>query len=263
MQGLASEFTALPKMELSANLQPCPSPVSIAAKPAVPSFNTRSAAMPIALKRPIRKVSFSDLSSLDHSTDSEQQSASLYSSVPRKSSSFSRSYSLRDAFSNKVPLSPSCSHHSAASASDEIKVRGGHLFNSEPVSSSDSLSTLDPAFSGIPDSTSYPSSACDASSIPSQSPSRNLIPSESASAQGTSNLPQDLPELAYQRQQDSGIASQHSQLPGTDSSKGSIEAGLLNSYDSDKSVCGSKTHGGNLFKQGELHFLSVRDMLLT
>ncbi|DBB15695.1 TPA: hypothetical protein ACH3X3_003902 [Trebouxia sp. C0006] len=156
MKGLAShtastcQATQPDALDISLRLHYPPAPVSIGAKPLSPHIPNRSSAMPIALRRPIRKVSFSDLTTLDQSAGSEGKPAP---SLPRNSDSFSRSYTLKDAFSNRIPTSPGYSLHSEGSETDESKVRGGHLFDSEDQASSrDSLSQLDQALSGVADS---------------------------------------------------------------------------------------------------------------
>ena len=151
-------------------------PVSIGAKPLSPPFgHNKSAAMPIALSRPIRKVSFSDLSSLDHSGHSDSashKSMLLRGALPRNSGSFGRSYTHKDAFTDKIPASPGSFHlHSEGSDTDESKVRGGHLYDHE------SMSDLDEAFSGITH-TQASSSPQEPSETPDQ-PS-NLLASHSA-----------------------------------------------------------------------------------
>lgn len=156
MKGLASHTASTCQanqpdaLDISLRLHYPPAPVSIGAKPLSPHIPNRSSAMPIALRRPIRKVSFSDLTTLDQSAGSEGKPAP---SLPRNSDSFSRSYTLKDAFSNRIPTSPGYSLHSEGSETDESKVRGGHLFDSEDQASSrDSLSQLDQALSGVADS---------------------------------------------------------------------------------------------------------------
>ena len=109
--------------------------VSIGAKPISSFALHKSLAMPIALKRPIRKVSFSDLSDLESST-SGIKSAQLRSS----SSTSPRSFTLRDAVRNRIPASPACSQHSEGESEDS-KVRGGHLYESDQNSSSASLAS--------------------------------------------------------------------------------------------------------------------------
>ena len=156
MKGLAPHV-CLPELHTlgAQSLPDSPAPVSIGAAPFSPQFPIRSQAMPIAFKRPIRKVSFSDLASLDPSmSDSNHKSVPLSCSMSRNSGSFSRSYTLKEAISNCVPTSPGYSLHSEGSETDESKVRGGHLFDSDQVSSRDSLSHLDEAFSEVQSSPS-------------------------------------------------------------------------------------------------------------
>ena len=272
MQGLAASPADAHKADPAAKLQyPQSAAVSIAAKPVTPSFAHRSAAMPIALKRPIRKVSFSDLSAMDQSESYDQQSASMQTSLPRKSGSFSRSYSLRDAISNRIPHSPDCSNHlSQGSDSDESKIRGGHHFDSDHVSSSDSLSHLEQSLSGLPETPTTLSSPCDTLSSSTQSPTtthgtdaspHGLIPSHTASytaSQTASGIKASLPESPGERQQ--------GQLHGSCTQLGSAWVHPVESpdqlevptgCDDERSSCGWKTHGGNLFKQGRSCYWSA------
>lgn len=193
------------------NLQQTPAPVSIAAKPLSPFFTNRSSAMPIALRRPFRKVSFSELSVLDQS-GSELDSTSVplhdsQGSLSQNSGSFSRSYALKDALSNRVPMSPGYSLRSEGSETDECKVRGGHHFDAEDqIYSADSLSQLDEACSGVADSASA-----------------------------------GLPEAAAQQQQ------QQHQHTSPDLSYKPPAHHIWHDQDDDRSTRGTKIHGGNLF----------------
>lgn len=201
-------------LDASLRLQHRPAPVSIGAKPLSPLFTKESSAMPIAFRRPIRKVSFSDLTSLEHSaSNSDHKSVPLYSSLPRNSGSFSRSYTLKDAFSNRIPSSPGYSLHSEGSETDESKVRGGHLFDSDRISSSDSLSHLDEALSGVGDSST-------------------ASPPETSAANNTQ----------HQLQQQIHMAdSQHDQPSSEDGD------------DAERSSRGPKMHGGNLYMMPGRH----------
>ena len=165
--------------------------------------------MPIALRRPFRKVSFSELSVLDQSgSDLDSTSAPLQGALSGNSSSFSKSYALKDALSNRVPFSPGHSLHSEGSESDESKVRGGHHFDLEDrIYSADSLSQLDEACSGVADSAS-------------------AAPLEAA---------------AQQQQQ-----QQHQQM-SCDLSYTRPAHHKCHDQDDDKSSRGTKIHGGNLF----------------
>ena len=281
MQGLAPHPMDAHTADSPLRVQyPHSASVSIAAKPVIPSFH-RSAAVPIALKRPIRKVSFNDLSSLDHS-DSDQKRAPVHSSLPRKSGSFSHSYSLKDAFSNRIPTSPGCSNLSLGSDSDESKVRGGRHFDSDHVSSTDSINNLEQSLSGLPDSSATLSSPCDtlSSSTQSQTTTHGLIPSHTASHTGShtaSHTPSDvqmppaanqLPDSSGQDQQDQLHESQDQPNSAWDCSQQSIDqqgmpsgdytalsvvdSGLVAGCNDDRSTRGRKTHGGNLFGQGGL-----------
>lgn len=251
MQGLACQSPEVHKANSPLTLQHCPASVSIAAKPATYAYSNKSAAMTIAFKRPIRKVSFNDLSTLDQSS-SDQQSAPLHSALPRKSSSFSHSYSLRDAFSNRIPSSPACSQRSEGSDTDESKVRGGHHFDSDRLSSSDSLSILDQSLSGIPDSSATTSSPSDtlSSSVPSQQTSHDLIPSHVAHEchHPAEQLQEDVSPDQLQLLRDQlGLFDDQSCRQEL-----SIGSPLVDSELLDRSSCGGKTHGGNLFKKGRL-----------
>ena len=111
--------------------------VSIGAKPISPFAIQRSSAMPIALKRPIRKVSLDDLANVANSDSASHHVVSHW----RGSSSLSpRSFTVRDAVSDKIPASSIYSMHSEASQSEDSKVRGGQLYESDCNSSSNSLS---------------------------------------------------------------------------------------------------------------------------
>lgn len=200
----------------SQNLQQTPAPVSIAAKPLSPFFTNRSSAMPIALRRPFRKVSFSELSVLDQSgSELDSTGAPLHGSqgsLSQNSGSFSRSYALKDALSNRVPISPGYSLHSEGSEIDECKVRGGHHFDAEDrIYSADSLSQLDEACSGVADS---------ASANP--------------------------PEAAAQQQQRQRQQQQHQHTPHDLSYKAPAHQ-IWHDQDDDRSSRGTKIHGGNLF----------------
>lgn len=224
--------------------------------------------MPIALKRPIRKVSFSDLSAMDQH-ESHHKSAPMYSPLPRKSSSFSQSYSLKDAFCNRIPLSPSCSNHSQGSDTDESKVRGGHLFDSDRISSTDSLNNLEQSLSGLtsPTATTLNSPRDTlSSSTQSHTTTLGLIPSHSAPGALMSTAANVL--LSSSGQQDEqdqlrgsqdklGASWDHTKLfeqqqklqtHCTDAS--AFQCQLAASYDDERSSRGWKTHGGNLFMQG-------------
>ena len=266
MQGLAPCPTDAHKADSAPMLQyPHSAAVSIAAKPVASCFANGSAAMPIALKRPIRKVSFSDLSAMDHSESYEHQSAPVQSSLPRKSGSFSRLYSLGDAICNRVPNSPGCTDNlSQASDSDESKVRGGHHFDSDHVSSSGSLSNLEQSLSGLPESSTTLSSPCDtlSSSTRSQTASHGkdtsphaLIPSHTASntASHTASATK-LPDSPVQRQQDE-LHGSCTQLGSTwdDDEVSPSQLEVPMGFDDDRSSRGQKTHGGNLFEQGRSH----------
>ena len=81
MKGLASHTATSCQahqpdaLDISLRLHYPPAPVSIGAKPLSPHFANRSSTMPIALRRPIRKVSFSDLTTLDQSAGSDSKPA--------------------------------------------------------------------------------------------------------------------------------------------------------------------------------------------
>ena len=200
----------------SLNLQQTPAPVSIAAKPLSPFFTNRSSAMPIALRRPFRKVSFSELSVLDQSgSELDITSAPLQGSqgsLSQTSGSFSRSYALKDALSNRVPMSPGYSLHSEGSETDECKVRGGHHFDAEDrIYSADSLTQLDEACSGVADS---------ATASP--------------------------PQAAAQQQQQQRQQQQHQQM-SSDLSHTHPAHQSCTDQDDDRSSRGTKIHGGNSF----------------
>ncbi len=235
MKGLASHTATSCQahqpdaLDISLRLRYPPAPVSIGAKPLSPHFPNRSSAVPIALRRPIRKVSFSDLATLDQSAGSDGKPAPLQTSLPRNSDSFSRSYTLKDAFSNRIPTSPGYSLHSEGSETDESKVRGGHLFDSEDrASSRDSLSQLDEALSGVADSsTASPPQTSDGGQHEQQS-----VPSTS---------------LAQQQQQQQSLGNQTQRRVARCSSD----------ENADKLSRGTTTHGGNLYLlAGKLIFLS-------
>ena len=270
MQGLAPNPADTHKAESAPKLQhPHSAAVSIAAKPVSPCFANRSAAMPIALKRPIRKVSFSDLSGMDQSESCDQQSAPIQTSLSKNSRSFSHPYSLKDAFCNKIPHSPGCNYSlSQGSDSDESKVRGGHHFDSDHVSSSDSLSYLEQSLSGVPETSTTLSSPSDILSSSTQSQTTThgtdantlgLIPSHTASntashsASGTdaSPSPTKLPDSPVQRQQDQP-RGRCTELNSTWDHSGELpsQRGMPTGSDDERSSRGWKTHGGNLFKQG-------------
>ncbi len=229
MKGLASHTASSCQahqsdaLDISLRLHYPPAPVSIGAKPLSPHLPNRSSAMPIALRRPIRKVSFSDLTTLDQSTGSDSKPAP---SLPRNSDSFSNSYTLRDAFSNRIPTSPGYSLHSEGSETDESKVRGGHLFDSEDrASSRDSLSQLDEALSGVANSStaSPPETSAgdqhELQSVPSTSPAQQQ-------------------QQQQQRQQQQQSSGNQTQKRGAQCSS---------DENADKLSPGTTTHGGNLF----------------
>jgi hypothetical protein len=225
MKGLASHTATSCQahqpdaLDISLRLHYPPAPVSIGAKPLSPHLPNRSSAVPIALRRPIRKVSFSDLTTLDQSAGSDSKPAP---SLPRNSDSFSRSYTLKDAFSNRIPTSPGYSLHSEGSETDESKVRGGHLFDSEDQASSrDSLSQLDEALSGVADSTTA-------------SP-----PQTSA---GDQHEQQSVPSTSSAQQQ-----QQQQQQQSIDNSTQRRAAQYSSDENDDKLSRGTKTHGGNLY----------------
>ena len=213
-------------LDISLRLHYPPAPVSIGAKPLSPHLLNRSSAMPIALRRPIRKVSFSDLTTLDQSAGSDSKPAP---SLPRNSDSFSRSYTLKDAFSNRIPTSPGYSLHSEGSETDEIKVRGGHLFGSEDrASSRDSLSQLDEAFSGVADSST-------------------ASPPETSA--GDQHEQQSVPSTSPAQQQ-----QQQQQSLGTQKQRHA--ARCSSDENDDKLSRGTTTRGGNLYHlAGTLLFL--------
>ena len=223
MKGLASHTATSCQahqpdaLDISLRLHYPPAPVSIGAKPLSPHFTNRSSAMPIALRRPIRKVSFSDLTTLDQSAGSDGKPAPLQTSLPRNSDSFSRSYTLKDAFSNRIPTSPGYSLHSEGSETDESKVRGGHLFDSEDrASSRDSLSQLDEALSGAGDSSTA-------------SP-----PQTSAGGQ---HEQQSVPSTSPEQQQQQSLGNQTQKRAARCSSD----------ENDDKLSRGTTTRGGNLY----------------
>ncbi|KAA6420872.1 MAG: hypothetical protein FRX49_09261 [Trebouxia sp. A1-2] len=129
MKGLASHTATSCQahqpdaLDISLRLHYPPAPVSIGAKPLSPHFANRSSAMPHS-------------SQAAHQKSSDDKPVPLRTSLPRNSDSLSRSYTLRDVFSNRVPTSPGHSLHSEGSETDENKVRGGHLFDSEDRASS-------------------------------------------------------------------------------------------------------------------------------
>lgn len=205
----------------------CLAPVSIGATPLSPQFTNRSSAMPIALRRPIRKVSLSDLASLDRSTSkSGHRSDPAYSSLSgSSSSSFSPSYTLEDAVSDRIPASSGYSLHSDDSETDESTVRGGYLFASDQASSCDSLSQADEDISsGVEDSPPPTVNPSQLSTHPHDDQHDNPLSSE------------DVQEthLTQQREHGDLLNSQSDQLGG---------------LDDDRSCCGHKAHGGSLFKQ--------------
>lgn len=276
MQGLAPHLSDAYKADSPLKLHnPHSASVSIAAKPVAPCFTNRSPAMPIALKRPIRKVSFNDLSVMDQN-ESDHRSAPVHSPLPRKSGSFSHSYSLKDAFSNRIPHSPSCSNHSQGSDSEESKVRGGHLFDSDRMSSSDSLNNLEQSLSGLPVTPTTASSPCDtlSSSTQSHTTTHGLRSSQTA--------PGDLTPTANEVHDSSGQQlDQQDQRPGSQNKLGAawgrtellrepqkayteqqtdlavVQSQLAASYDDERTSRGCKTHGGNLFMQGKLFCMSM------
>ncbi|KAL0041256.1 hypothetical protein WJX77_010498 [Trebouxia sp. C0004] len=223
-------------LDISLRLHYPPAPVSIGAKPLSPHFANRSSAMPIGLRRPIRKVSFGDLTTLDHSAGSDSKPAPLQTSLPSRSDSFSTSYTLKDAFSDCIPTSPGYSLHSEGSETDESKVRGGHLFDSEDqVSSSDSLSQLDQAFSGLADSS-------------------------------TASPPQTSAAGQHEQQFVSSTSSEQPQQPQQQSLGNASQrrAARLSSDENDeKPSRGTTTHGGNLYLLADANKSSMRSTRST
>lgn len=216
--------------------------VSIGAKPMSSFALQRSSAVSIALKRPIRKVSFSDMSDLESSMSGIKSAQKLNAYSPfRNSSASPRSYTLRDAVYNRVPESPACSQHSEVADSDDGKVRGGHLYESDCSSSTASLHSH----------ISRDDLLASCSSAPNQQPpvlSCNS-PSESiatASPSGESKLPggaclSDLKMLNLNSGAARPDAAAAISRPGMQCS------GSASMSREVPSSCGHKTHGGNLF----------------
>ena len=233
MKGLASHTATSCQahqpdaLDISLRLHYPPAPVSIGAKPLSPHFANRSSTMPIALRRPIRKVSFSDLTTLDQSAGSDSKPAPLQAFLPRNSDSISRSYTLKDAVFNRIPTSPGYSLHSEGSETDESKVRGGHLFDSEdPVSSCDSFSQLGEAFSGVADSSTA-------------SPPQTSAGGQHEQQSVSSTLPAQQQQQQQQQQQALGnLTLSHAARCSSDENSRSND---------DKLSRGTTTHGGNLY----------------
>ena len=220
--------------------------VSIGAKPMSSFALHRSLAMPIALKRPIRKVSFSDLSDLESNT-SGIKSAQLRSS----SSTSPRSFTLRDAVRNRVPASPACSQHSEGESEDS-KVRGGHLYESDQNSSSASLASQDHV--GLSDhqdaadnSSNHHAQLMQEKASSATQPSRQVVETKPAALQAAVCL-SDFDKLNLEPRPAQHRAASPAKNASRDSDTWSTGDSLSgSSTDQMLSCSGHKTHGGNLF----------------
>lgn len=230
-----------------------PASVSIGAKPVSSFAIHRSSAVPIALKRPIRKVSFGDMSDFESSTSGIKSVPQLNATSPFRSSSSAspRSYTLRDAVYNRVPASPAYSQHSEVADSEDSKVRGGRLYESDCNSSSASLSSHTSREDIQASSSTGTHSQHQARPLHSSPPEPTAT--SSADAKPKPNAAACLPDLHKLH-----IESQPAQGDTVSSSKsGNQENSLRGSSSMDAfSNNGHKTHGGNLFgSQGDCTWL--------
>lgn len=227
--------------------------VSIGAKPMSSFAVHRSSALPIALKRPIRKVSFSDLSDLESNMSGIKSVPQLHSIMLRSSSSASpRSYTLRDAVFNRVPESPACSQHSEVAESEDSKVRGGHLYESDCNSSSASLNSHADTISGLDTASSASIHLTPQASPPKPvSAAEAYQPSSSDAAVCWSDL-NKLNLCSVPTPADAG--SPPASPPGHLSISGKGQSSPSSSISTDESSCsGHKTRGGNLFGSAGTH----------
>lgn len=221
--------------------------VSIGAKPMSSFALHRSLAMPIALKRPIRKVSFSDLSDLESST-SGIKSAQLRSS----SSTSPRSFTLRDAVRNRIPASPACSQHSEVESEDS-KVRGGHLYESDQNSSSASLASQDHVSladhqDAADNSSNHHAQLMQQKASSATHPSRRVVETKPAVLQPAACL-SDFDKLNLEPRPAQHRAASPAKIASRDSDMCSTGDSSLSGSSTEQmlSCSGHKTHGGNLF----------------
>lgn len=222
--------------------------VSIGAMPLSPFAMQRSSAVPIALKRPIRKVSLDDLATVANS-DSTSNFPVLH---PRSSSSLSpRSFTVRDAVSDKIPASPICSRHSEGSQWEDSKIRGGQLYESDCNSSSTSLRSQEGDIVGTESKSSQ-------SPQQQQDVAQPVSASKGAQIAAKANKCQMQPQWSFHTM--ACITDLNDLSLGSDSA---LEQGLSHTISDsmrDDSMhsqdSGHKTHGGNFFSpKGTLHFV--------